>query len=173
MPATLQINYFNLESTSLCLTVFRFQKATLVCDGRALWNLGDFRTCLWALSRTSYNWFSAGWCIRTSVKLSSTFFSRFWNETVLFTNFTLSISESTWSSFYPRLTKNCFNCSRQLLIFSSIEQILLNLTTYPHAIDILYTLRWYDCASSCWCVSFGLQYISVSNLLETFCYSDT
>ena len=55
MPASLQINSFNLESTSLLLIVFGFQKATLACDGRALESLGDFRTCLWALSRTSYN----------------------------------------------------------------------------------------------------------------------
>ena len=34
------------------------------------------------------------------------------------------------------LTKNCINYSRQLVSFSSIEQILLNLATYPHAIDI-------------------------------------
>ena len=120
------------------------------------------------LGRISYNWLKAGWYVKTSVILSSTFLSRFWNETVLFTNFTLSISESTWSSLYPRLTKNCINCSRRLLSFSSIEQILLNLTTCPHAIDILYALRWHDCAWRCWCVSFGLQYKSVSNLLQTF-----
>ena len=109
------------------------------------------------------------WMIRkTSVILSSTFLSRFWNETVLFTNFTLLISESTWSSLYPHLTKNCINCSRWLLSFSSIEQILSNLTTCSHAIDFLYTLRWHDCAWRCWCVSFGLQYKSVSNLLQIF-----
>ena len=61
-----------------------------------------------------------------------------------------------------------FNSSRWLLSFSSIEQILLNLITCPHAIDTLYTLRWHDCALRCWCVSFGLQYKSVSNLLQTF-----
>ena len=103
----------------------------------------------------SYNWFSAGWYVRRTVILSSTFLSRFWNKTVLFTNFTLSISKSTWSSLYPRFTNHCLNCSRQFLSFSSIEQILLNLKTCPHAVDILYTLPWHDCAWRCWCVSFG------------------
>ena len=92
----------------------------------------------------------------------------FWNKTILFTNFTLSISESIWSSFYPRFTNHCFNCSKRLLSFSSIEQIILNLTTCPRAIDILYTLRWHDCTWRCCYVSFGLQYKSVSNLLQTF-----
>ena len=100
--------------------------------------------------------------------LLSTFLSRIWNETVLSTNFMLSISESTWSSLYPRFTNHCFNCSRWLLSFSSVEQILLNLTTYPYAIDLLYTLLWHDCAWRYWCVSVDPQYKSVSNLLPTF-----
>ena len=141
-------NCFYLERTNLSLIVFGFWKAILGCDGRALWNLGHFNSCLWALRRISYNWLSAG--ARTSVILSSTFLSLFWNETVMSTNFTLPVSELTWSSLYPRLTKN----SRRLLSFSSIEQILLNLTTGPHAIDILCSLRWHDCAWRCWCVSF-------------------
>ena len=36
MPASLYINSFNLESTSLSLIVFGFQKATFGGDGRAL-----------------------------------------------------------------------------------------------------------------------------------------
>ena len=39
MPASLYINSFNLESTSLSLIVFGFQKATLGGDGRALRSL--------------------------------------------------------------------------------------------------------------------------------------
>ena len=100
--------------------------------------------------------------------LLSTFLSRIWNETVLSTNFMLSVSESTWSSLYPRFTNHCFNCSRWLLSFSSVEQILLNLTTYQYAIDLLYTLLWHDCAWRYWCVSVDPQYKSVSNLLPTF-----
>ena len=98
------------------------------------------------------------------------FFSRFWNKTVFFTNFPLSTFESTWSSLYPRFTGYCFNSLRRLLSFSSIEQIILNLMTCPYAIDLLYTLPWHDCAWRCWCVSFGLQYKSVSNLLPIFVY---
>ena len=152
----------------MSVIVFGFWKATLGREGRALCCLGDFRTCLWALRRISYNWFSAGWYVRTSVILSSTFLSRIWNETVLSTNFILSISESTWSSLYPRFTNQFFNCSRWLLNFSSVEQILLNLTTYPYAIDPLYTLRWHDSALRYWCVLVGLQYKSFANLLPTF-----
>ena len=85
------------------------------------------------------------------------FFSRFWNETVLFTNFHLSIFESIWSSLYQGFTGNCFNCLRRLLSFLSTEQIFLNLMTCPYVIDLLYTLRWHDCAWRCWCVSLGWQ----------------
>ena len=81
--------------------------------------------------------------------------------------FFLSISEQKWSSLYPRLTNHCFNCSRWLR-FSSVEQILLNLTTCPYTIDPLYTLRCYECACRYWCVLVDLQYESVSNLLPTF-----
>ena len=49
-----------------------------------------------------------------------------------------------------------------------LEQILLNLITCSYAIDLLYTLLWFDCAWRYWCVSLGLQYKSVSNLLPTF-----
>ena len=121
-----------------------------------------------ALHKISHNWFSAGWCVRTSVLLSSTFLSRIWNETVLSTTFILSVSEWTWSSLHPRFINLCFNCSRWLLRFSSVEPILLNLITCPYAIDPLYTLRWHDCTWRYWCVSVGLQYKSVSNLLPTF-----
>ena len=96
------------------------------------------------------------------------FFSRIWNETVLSTNSILSISESTWSSLYPCFTNHCFNYSRWLLSFSTVEQILLNLRTYPYGIDPLYTLRWHDCAWRYWCVLVGLQYKSISNLLPNF-----
>ena len=119
-------------------------------------------------SQISYNWFSTGWYVRTSIILSSTFLLRIWNKTVLSINFILSISESTWSSLYPRFTNHCFNCSRWLLSLSFVEQILLNFTTYPYAIDLLYTLLWCDRAWRYWCVSVGLQYKSVSNLLPTF-----
>ena len=67
-------------------------------------------------------------------------------------------------SLYSRFTNHCFNCSRWLLSFPSIEQILLNHTTCRYAIDLLHTLRWLDCAWKYWCVLFGLQYKSVSNL---------
>ena len=167
LPASLSINYLNLEPTTLSLIVFGFRKATLGGDVRALWSLGDFSTCLGALRRIWYNWFSAGWYVRTSVTLSSIFLSRIWNETVLFTNFTISISESTWSSLYPCFNDHCFNSFRHFS-FSSIEQIILNLMTCPYAIDLLYTLRWHNCAWRSWSISFCWQYKSVSNLLPTF-----
>ena len=150
--AIIFLNYlFNLERTSLSLIVFEFRKATLSSDGEALWSLGDFRICLWALCRISCTWFSARWNVRTSVMLSSTFLSRFWNKTVLSTNFTLSISESTWSSLRPRVTNHYFNCSRWLLSFSSVEQIFLIFTACPYAIDI--TVTWL-----CISIPVGLQY---------------
>ena len=127
----------------MSLIAFRFRKAILDGDGRALWSLGGFRTGLWVLRRISYNWFSAGWYVRTSVVLSSTFLSRIWNETVLSTNFILSISESTWSSLYPRFNNHHFNCSRWLLSFSSVEQFFLNLTTCPYAIyHAIHDMTW-------------------------------
>ena len=52
--------------------------------------------------------------------------------------------------------------------FSSVEKIILNVTTCSYAVDPLCTLLWHDCASRYWWVSVGLQYKSVSNLLPTF-----
>ena len=126
----------------MSLIAFGFWKTTLDGDGRALWSLGGFRTCLWALRRISYNWVSAGWYVRTSVILSSAFSSRIWNESVLSTNFVLSISESAQSSLYPRFNNDRFNCSRWLLSFSYVKQFFLNLTTCPYAIDHFYT--WHE-----------------------------
>ena len=71
-----------LERTILSLIIFGFWRSTLGGDGRALWSLADFNTGLWALRRLLFNWFSAGWYVRTSDILSSIFLSRFWNETV-------------------------------------------------------------------------------------------
>ena len=73
VPASLSINYFNLERSSLSVIAFGFQKVALGGDGKALWNMGDFRTFLWGLRRISHNWFSAEWYVRTSVLLSSVF----------------------------------------------------------------------------------------------------
>ena len=90
------------------------------------------------------------------------------NETVLSTNFILSISELTWSFLYPRFTNHWFNCSRWLSSFCSVEQILSNLTTCANAVDPFCTLLWHDCAWRYWWVSAGLQCKSVSNLQPTF-----
>ena len=87
--------YFNLDSTSLSLIIFGFWKATHCSDGRPLWSLCYFRTSLWVLRRISYNWFSAGWCVRKSVILSSSFLSRTWKKAAPSTNLILLISEST------------------------------------------------------------------------------
>ena len=110
----LWINFFNLERTSLSLVLFGFRKGILGGDGRVLWSLGDFETCLQALRKILYNRLSAGWYVRTSVILSSTFSSRIWNKTVLSTKLIFSIFEVTLSSLYPRFTNHCFNYSRWL-----------------------------------------------------------
>ena len=118
---------------------------------------------VWLILRDVYGLFAG----EKGVRLSSMFLSCILNETVLCTNFILSISESTWSFLHPRFTNHVFDCSRWLLSFSSVEQILLNLTTCTYAMDLLCTLLWHDCAWRYW-VSIGLQFKSVSNLLPTF-----
>ena len=160
-------NWFNLESTSLSLIIFGFREANHCSDGRSIWGVGDFRTRLWALRWISYNWFSAGWYVRTSIILSSSFLAHTWNEPALSSNFIFLFSESTWFSPYPRFTNHCLNCWRWLLSFSSAEQILLNLTICPYAIDPLPHDRAWLCMRY-WCVSVGLLYKSLSNLLPTF-----
>ena len=127
-----------MKRTSLSLFFFGCWKDTLGGDGRALWSLVDFWKSWWALRRISYDWFSAGWHVRTNVTLSLIFLSYIWNETVLSTNFILSICEWIWSSLCPRFTNHCFNCCRRIIIFSHIEKILLGLATYQYAIDSFY-----------------------------------
>ena len=116
-----------------------FEKLPFGGDSRALWSLSDFRKYFWVLCRISYNWFSAGWYVRT---------------------FTLSISESTWSSLYPRFTNHCFNCSRRSLSFKPYNLSVCN--------SFLFILRWHNFAWRYCYVLFGLHYKSVSNLLPTF-----
>ena len=119
---------------------------------------------IWVILRHVYGLFAGG----TSVILLSIFLSRIWNESVLSTNDILSISESTWSFLYPRFTNHCFNCSRWLLSFSSVEQILLNLTTCPYAIDPLYKFLRHDCAwgtgayQLVYCIDLFLTYCQLS-----------
>ena len=141
----------------MSLIVFGFRRANLDGDGRALWSLGGFRTSSWALRRISYNWFSAGWYVRTIVILPSTSLSHIWNETVLSTNFMFSISESTRSFLYPRFNKHRFNC----LCWT----IFLNLTTCLYAIDHFYT--WHDMID---CEGTGAyQMVYSINLFLTYC----
>ena len=144
----------------MSLIAFGFRKATLDGDGRALWSLGGFRTSSWALRRISYNWFSAGWYVRTSVILSLTSLSHIWNETVLSTNFMLSISESTRSFLYPR-----FNKHRLIAYVEHKQLIILNLTTCLYAIDHFYT--WHDMTD---CEGTGAyQMVYSINLFLTYC----
>ena len=141
----------------MSLIVFGFRRANLDGDGRALWSLGGFRTSSWALRRISYNWFSAGWYVRTIVILPSTSLSHIWNETVLSTNFMFSISESTRSFLYPRFNKHLFNC----LCWT----IFLNLATCLYAIDHFYT--WHDMID---CEGTGAyQMVYSINLFLTYC----
>ena len=133
-----------------------FRKATLGGGIIPLWGLGCFKTCLWALRKRDKC------CV-----IINLFVSYVKRNSFLYQFYSFNFWR-TWSFLYPRFTNHFFNCSRWLLIFSFVEQILLNLTNCPYVIDPLYTLLWHDYAWRYWCVSVGLQYKSFSNLLPTF-----
>ena len=111
---------------------------------------------IWVILRHVYGLFAG----ETSVILLSIFLSP-----ILSTNDILSIFESTWSFLHPRFTNHGFNCSRWLLRFSSVEQILLNLSVCNRSF-IHITVTWLCMKVPVRIIwSFGLQYKSVSNLL--------